>query len=250
MYVDCPTRDCRTRIYIGSIQSASEVRCDGCAGIFAIASLLEIARLSTESAPTPPSDFVIYDLETTGLSSEDCEIIQIAAVRYRGGEILRNERFFQYVKPTTAIPAHITSLTGVTNRDVANAPSQKEAILAFSRFVGNGRLIAHNGSRFDSKFLEATCHRERLETRQVDSIDSIHLSQRLFGIKEGLSHGMDAVLSRLSLSTVGYSRHDARADVELLAQMVQVLHHRLQLDLHLSGIRTHVTIMPTESALL
>lgn len=248
MYVDCPTRDCRTRIYIGSIHSASEVRCDGCAGTFAIASLVEIARLSGESAP-PSSDFVIYDLETTGLSSEECEIIQIAAVRYRGGEILRNERFFQYVKPTTAIPAHITSLTGVTNRDVANAPSQKEAILAFSRFVGNGRLIAHNGSRFDSKFLEATCRREGLETRQVDSIDSIHLSQRLFGIKEGLSHGMDAVLSRLNLSTIGYSRHDARADVELLAQMVQVLHRNLQLDHHLSGIRTHVTIMPVESAL-
>lgn len=242
MYVDCPSRDCRTRIYIASIHEASEVRCDKCAGVFAISSLLESASRGAEIADP---GFVIYDLETTGLSADECEIIQIAGVRYRGGEILRADRFFTYVKPLESISSYITGLTGVTNRDVADAPSQGDALLAFSRFVGDSRLIAHNGSRFDSKFLAATCRRERFTTRQVDSIDSIHLSQRLFGIKEGLSHGMDAVLSRLSLSAVGYARHDARADVELLAQMVQVLHRRLELDLRLSGIPTHVTVMPS-----
>lgn len=245
MYVDCPSRDCRTRIHIASIHEASEVRCEECAGVFALSSLLETAAPSgTRAEDLTDPGFVIYDLETTGLSADECEIIQIAGVRYRGGEILREEQFFTYVKPVERISSYITGLTGVTNRDVANAPGQGEALLAFSRFVGNSRLIAHNGSRFDSKFLEATCRRARLATRNVDSIDSIHLSQRLFGIREGLSHGMDAVLSRLSLSTAGYARHDARADVELLAQMVQVLHRRLELDLRLSGIPTHVTIMP------
>lgn len=247
MYVDCPSRDCQTRIHIASIHEASEVRCDACSGVFPLASLLETTTPGAGPRGTEVTDagFVIYDLETTGLSSNDCEIIQIAGVRYRGGEILRSERFFTYVKPLEAISSYITDLTGVTNRDVANAPSQGEALLAFSRFVGDSRLIAHNGLRFDSKFLEATCHRARFATRQVESIDSIHLSQRLFGIQTGLSHGMDAVLSRLSLSAAGYARHDARADVELLAQMVQVLHRRLDLDPRLSGIPTHVTVMPS-----
>ncbi|RYD79842.1 MAG: 3'-5' exonuclease [Verrucomicrobiaceae bacterium] len=256
MYVDCPSHDCRTSIYIGSLHDSSKVRCEGCAEIYAISVLLESvsagrmpgsgasASGGTGSTLSDPG-FVIYDLETTGLSSEDCEIIQIAAVRYREGEILRSEKFSTFVRPLNAVPYHITTLTGVTNQDVRNAPSQREALLAFSQFVGHARLIAHNGLRFDSKFLEAACYRERLTPREVASIDSIHLSKRLFGIREGLSHGMDAILARLSLSTDGHSRHDARGDVELLAQMVQVIHRRLELDHYLSGISTHLTVMPS-----
>lgn len=246
MYVDCPSLDCRTPIFIGSLHDASKVRCGGCAETFAISALLESVSSGREtgSAVSDPG-FVIYDLETTGLSSEDCEIIQIAAVRYRGGEILRSEKFSTYVRPLQAIPYHITGLTGVTNRDVRDAPSQKDALLAFSQFVGHARLIAHNGLRFDSKFLEAACYRERLTPREVASIDSIHLSKRLFGTQEGLSHGMDAILARLCLSTDGHTRHDARGDVELLAQMVQVIHRRLELDPCLSGISTHLTVMPS-----
>ena len=136
--------------------------------------------------------FVIYDLETTGLRPDDCEIIQIAAVRFREGRLNHAETFFSYARPALPIPAFIVRYTGVTDRHVAEAPRPHEVLQQFAEFVGaDCGLIAHNGHRFDSRFLDATCRRHGLGTRQVHSIDSLHFSRRLFGTARGTGHGMD-----------------------------------------------------------
>ena len=89
-------------------------------------------------------NLVIFDLETTGFSPRYHEIIQIAAVRMRHGEIVATDRFETFVRPQNAIPGEITELTGITDSDVADAPEPPEALMALSRFVGDDTLIAHN----------------------------------------------------------------------------------------------------------
>lgn len=190
------------------------------------------------------TDFVIYDLETTGLSSSSHEIIQIAAMKFRHGQLVRSESFFSYAKPSHSIPAFITSYTGISNRHVAGAPRPHEVLVQFSQFVGDAKLIAHNGHRFDSKFLSSTCARHGVATKTVDSIDSINLSRRLFGTVRGTGHSLDHVISRCCISKSGFARHDARGDVELLGLAVEVMWQKLELDPHFSGIPTHATHVP------
>ena len=60
-----------------------------------------------------PADCCIIDIETTGLDPEYCEIIEIAALRIRNGEI--TERFSELVKPSVPLDPFITALTGITN---------------------------------------------------------------------------------------------------------------------------------------
>jgi len=190
------------------------------------------------------TDFVIYDLETTGLSPNLHEIIQVAAMKFRCGKLVRSESFFSYAKPVRPIPPFISSYTGISNRHVASAPRPHDVLLQFSHFVGNAKLIAHNGHRFDSKFLSSTCARYGVATKEVQSIDSINLSRRLFGTVRGTGHGLDRVLSRCCISKDGFARHDARGDVELLGMAVEVMWQKLELDYQCSGIPIHLTQLP------
>jgi len=141
-------------------------------------------------------DFVVFDLETTGLSARFDEIIQIAAARLGPSGVVTDEVFATFVRPEATIPSSITGITGISNRDVANSPPVAAALAAFSDFVGESVLIAHNGQRFDAKFLTAACEQKQLNSRPVALIDSIHFSKRLFGTTRGTSHGLDAVLAR------------------------------------------------------
>ncbi len=133
-------------------------------------------------------DFVVFDLETTGLSSRFDEIIQIAATRLGQGGVVTAEVFATFVRPEASIPSFITGVTGISNRDVADAPPVAAALAAFSDFVGDAVLIAHNGQRFDAKFLTAACEQQQLNSRPVALIDSIHFSKRLFGTTRGTDH--------------------------------------------------------------
>ena len=207
--------------------------------------MISLRPLPAATPETAPAEFVIYDLETTGLSPERCEIIQIAAVRFRAGRMVREEMFFTYARPTTAIPSFIACYTGVTDAHVATAPRPHEALAGFAQFVGAAAgLIAHNGHRFDSRFLEATCRRHSLGTRAVHSIDSLHLSRRMFGTARGTGHGLDRVLSRLNIGRGEARRHDARGDVALLGRAIELMWESLRLDAGCSGLPNHRTCLP------
>jgi DNA polymerase III subunit epsilon len=163
-------------------------------------------------------DLVIFDLETTGLSPTASDIIQIAAVRVRFGNILHAESFSTFVNPGCSIPSFITSYTGISNAHVRNAPTVSTALPQFSRFVGESTLLAHNGHRFDMPFIRAACMKSGLATRSIGYADSIYLSKQVW--QSSRRHGLDAVIERLQLNTSGYRRHDARGDVGLLAEAV------------------------------
>jgi DNA polymerase III alpha subunit (gram-positive type) len=170
-------------------------------------------------------NLVIFDLETTGFSPRYHEIIQIAAIRMRHGEIVAADRFETFVRPQNAIPDEITELTGITNRDVCDAPVPSAALTAFSRFVGDATLVAHNGRRFDLPFVRECCFRHQLPLREVPFIDSMTFSRRIW-VNER-SHNLDVVIERLDLSTKGLRRHDARGDVWILAEAVRCMWQRL-----------------------
>lgn len=188
--------------------------------------------------------FVIYDLETTGLDPEQDEFIQIAAMRFTAGSLCPEETFASYAKPRRRISPFIESYTGVTNDHVLEARRPEEVLCEFSAWAGDATLIAHNGLRFDSKFLGATCRRHGLPAREAGSIDSIHLSKMAFGKARGTGHSMDHLISRLRIDSHGIRRHDARGDVEILGRAVAGLWRRLELDRAFNGVPRHGTFLP------
>jgi DNA polymerase III epsilon subunit family exonuclease len=101
-----------------------------------------------------PEQYVVFDLETTGLSPKKAEIIEIGAVRVKDGKI--TEKFQTYVKPYGPIPPMITELTGITEKMTENAPRIDEALPKFLKFIGDDILFAHNSS-FDCRFIGVAC---------------------------------------------------------------------------------------------
>ena len=97
-----------------------------------------------------PENYTVIDIETTGLDPQYCEIIEISAIRYEGSREI--DSFSNLVKPEQPIDSFITSLTGITNEMVENAPSISEVILNFYHFIGEDILVGYNVG-FDINFL-------------------------------------------------------------------------------------------------
>ncbi len=94
---------------------------------------------------------VVFDLETTGLSAVNHQIIEIGAVKVENGKI--TDRFSTFVNPQEPIPFKIEELTGISDEMVMKAPAIEEILPEFLRFCEGCVLIAHNAS-FDAGFIE------------------------------------------------------------------------------------------------
>ncbi|NJN18480.1 MAG: DNA polymerase III subunit epsilon, partial [Oscillochloris sp.] len=96
--------------------------------------------------------YVAVDVETTGLVAGSDEIIEVAAVKFRGREIL--ERYSQLVQPRQSLPLKITRLTGITLDDLASAPSFNAIGADVARFIKTHPIIGHSVN-FDLTMLRA-----------------------------------------------------------------------------------------------
>lgn len=124
-------------------------------------------RAKTQSFGLIEEDVIVLDTETTGLSVQDNELIEISAARLSGREIV--DRFDTFVHPKQLIPAEITELTSITNADVADAPSAVEAVAALADFVGGCPVIAHNAT-FDRSFIESVKGGVNVSDIWIDSL--------------------------------------------------------------------------------
>ncbi len=97
-----------------------------------------------------PSDYSVVDIETNGLISGTCEIIEVSALKVRDGVV--RDSFSSLIKPTEPISRFITSLTGITDEMVENAPDIADVMQKFYGFIGKDILIGHNVN-FDVNFL-------------------------------------------------------------------------------------------------
>jgi DNA polymerase-3 subunit epsilon len=95
--------------------------------------------------------FVVFDLETTGLSAQRDRICEIGAVRVRGLELV--DSFQSLVNPGVALPGPVERLTGLRTEELRRAPPVRNVLPRFLAFAGDDLLVAHNAG-FDQRFLE------------------------------------------------------------------------------------------------
>lgn len=149
-------------------------------------------------------DYVVFDLETTGISARKDEIIEISAVKVEKGKIV--DTFSTLVNPKRAIPAAASAVNHITDDMVINEPTIEEILPLFLKFIGESVLIGHNIANFDMKFIWRDVARIHGITKTINNnyIDTLSLSRRV--LPELEHHKLVDLANYYNISTEGAHR--------------------------------------------
>lgn len=123
------------------------------------------------------SDYIVLDLETTGLDPKVDSIMEVGLLRVRDNEIV--DRFDSLVNPGLEVSEFISNLTGITNAALAEAPALEDVLPRALAFIGDDPIVGHNVS-FDINFMYDSCKRLDLPVFKNDFIDTLRIARMLF----------------------------------------------------------------------
>jgi len=168
---------------------------------------VELADDSFENRELMTTEFVVFDLETTGAKAPPCRITEIGAYRVRDGEVA--EKFETLVNPEMPIPSFITQLTGISDEMVAGAPLFSDIAHDFLSFIGDSILVAHN-SGFDMRFLNAEIGKVFPDYRVGNPcLCTVQLSRKL--LPDIVNHKLKTVAEHYSIDLTNHHRASADA---------------------------------------
>ena len=121
-------------------------------------------------------DYVIFDLETTGISPNYDEVIEISALKVKGGKVV--DEFNTLVNPGRKIPFGATKVNGITNAMVAEAPAFSHVLAEFLDFAEGLVLVGHNIARFDMKFIWRDAEQYFGEIPQNNYVDTLQVARK------------------------------------------------------------------------
>ncbi|PTJ95535.1 PolC-type DNA polymerase III, partial [Staphylococcus simulans] len=121
-----------------------------------------------------PNEYVVIDIETTGLDSKYDAIIEVAGIRYIDG--VEKERYQELINPQYPIDSFISELTGITNEMLKNARFENEVMNDFYSFIGNSIVVAHN-AHFDINFVYDSLQKNYDIKFDNDFVDTLRISR-------------------------------------------------------------------------
>lgn len=119
-------------------------------------------------------NYVVLDIETTGLSPKYEKIIEIGAARIVNGQV--ENTYAAFVNPGKSLPPRIVELTGITDKDVRNAPYIEDIFDAFAGFVGEDILLGHN-LMFDYSFVKRAAANQK-RAFEKEGLDTLRIARR------------------------------------------------------------------------
>ncbi len=124
------------------------------------------------------AEFIVFDVETTGLSARDGDrIIEIAAMKVREGQVV--DRFYSLINPKRTVPSAATMVNQITEDMLADAPTADQVLPGIIEFISGGCVAGHN-VRFDLDFL---CHELSLAGRRLKdetpAVDTLKMAREL-----------------------------------------------------------------------
>ena len=162
-------------------------------------------------------DYVVFDLETTGVSPYNDEVIEISAVKARKGKVV--EELSQLVNPKRTIPFAASRVNNITDDMVSDAPFFDEVLRKFLEFVGEDVLVGHNIQSFDMKFIYRDCERYFHQLITNDYVDTLILAKRCF--PEWRHRRLGDLADYYGISTQG--AHRALADCRMNQRVFELL---------------------------
>ena len=164
-------------------------------------------------------DFVVFDIETTGFSPENNNIIEIGAVKVSEGKIV--DKYSTFVNPKEPIPFRIEELTGINDSMVVDAKTIDEILPEFLEFSKDCIMVAHNAD-FDMSFIINNCNRFNIE-HDFTYIDTVALSR--FLIPSIARYKLDNVAKALGVTLENHHRavDDAGCTAEIFVKLLEML---------------------------
>lgn len=148
-----------------------------------------------------PSDYTVIDIETTGLSPQWDDIIELGAIRYRDGKEVA--RFQTLVNYPDELDPFITDLTGITDDMLKDAPPLCDVLQDYYDFIGDDVVIGHNVS-FDINFIYDACERYLNSPFTNDHINTVRIARKV--LPDLPNRRLASICSALDISSEGAHR--------------------------------------------
>ena len=185
---------------------------------------VELVENGFDNRELNETDFVVFDLETTGAKTPPCRITEIGAYRVKNGKIAGE--FQSLVNPEIPIPEFIVGLTNITDEMVKGAPKCAEIIPDFMDFVGNSVLVAHNAP-FDMRFLNHEIARIHQNYKVGNPyLCTVQLSRKLLPHID--NHRLNTVADYYSIDLTNHHRAsaDAHATAKIFINLLEMLEEK------------------------
>lgn len=179
--------------------------------------------------------YVVFDVETTGLSSVYDTIIEIAGVKIKNGEVI--DKFESFANPHRALSDKIIEITQITDDMLVGAPEIDDVLKDFHAWVGDSVFVAHN-AMFDIGFVNQGYAKIGIERITNPIIDTLELARFLF--PELGNHRLNTLCKHLDVELTQHHRaiYDAEATAYLFWKLVEQLKEREIM--HLNELNDHI----------
>lgn len=169
-------------------------------------------------------NFVVFDIETTGLSPEKDDILEVCVLRTNGRTV--NDKFHSLIHTDKKITAEITCINGIKNSDLTNAPLCSDILNQVYFKYNSCIFVAHNCFGFDAKFLIS---KKPLLYSNINYIDTRQIAKDLFPGLKSLKNYTQGTLCNL-LGIHNRKEHSAHGDADALMSMFQIFLKMLDFD--------------------
>ncbi len=180
------------------------------------------------------ADYVVFDLETTGINCMTDQVIEISAVKVQGKKVV--DEFSALVNPKMKIPYRASQVNHIYDDMVEDAPVFEEVLADFNAFAGEMVLVGHNIHSFDMKFIQRDAYTYWGKSFVNDYIDTLALARQC--LPQLSNHKLTALAKHYQISVNG--AHRALAD----CRMNQKVFENLGRDLETPDIRKALKICP------
>ncbi len=162
------------------------------------------------------TEFVVFDVETTGFNPWKEELLEIGAVKVKQGEIIAD--FKSLIKPTKEIPAEIQKLTGITPELVQDAPDVGQVLAEFQEFCGSEVVLVAHNARFDVGFLKAKYQQLFDQKYNPVYLDTLGLARAIW--KNFKNYKLNTLAKELGISLANHHRavDDAACTAQILVK--------------------------------
>ena len=153
-------------------------------------------------------DYVLLDIETTGLSPVSDDIIEIGAVKVKNNKII--DTYNELIKINRKLPIFITKLTGITDEMINGGKMPEIVLKEFIKFIGDNTIIGHNVN-FDLGFLRNKCLKYVNYNLNNTYLDTMYIARRL--VPDSKNYKLGTLAQYFNISYEG--AHRGLRDVEI-----------------------------------
>lgn len=176
--------------------------------------------------------YVVLDFETTGLSNKYDDIIEFGGVRVEQGMVVDSLQTF--VNPKKKLSNFTTELTGISDKDVMNAPTIEQALRMIKNFIGDAVIVAHN-AEFDIGMLNAALVKIGQDPLSNPVIDTLSLARTIYPHLRRYTLGY--ICHQLNVEYNEDEAHRADYDARVTSEVFLYMIHHLDEKLNVRNLK-------------